>query len=64
MTTDEVTRESIKAELAADASITDPRERCELYVNNFGWPELDRTEYESFGPDGCADYDPEDFRRF
>ena len=64
MMADEVTRESIKAELAADATVADARERCELYVTNFGWPELDRDEYDSFGPDGCAQFDPSEFSRF
>ena len=64
MMDDEVTREGIKAELAADTSITDARERCALYVSNFGRPALDRAEYESFGPDGCADFDPSEFSRF
>ncbi len=64
MTTDEVSRESIKAELAADTTIADAEERCQLYVTNFGWPELDRAEYDSFGPDGCAQFDPSEFSRF
>ncbi|TNF89411.1 MAG: carboxylesterase, partial [Gammaproteobacteria bacterium] len=64
MTTEEVSRESIKAELAADTAVADARERCELYVTNFGWPDLDRAEYDSFGPDGCAQFDPGEFSRF
>lgn len=64
MTADEVSIESIKAALAADSAITDARERCRLYATNFGWPELDRDEYDDFGPDGCARFDPSEFSRF
>ena len=64
MMAEEVTRESIKAELANDPTITDPRERCQLYMSNFGWPQLDRAEYDAFGPDGCAQFDPSEFSRF
>ncbi len=64
MTAAEVSTRSIKAQLAADTSITDARERCELYVTNFGWPELDRDEYDRFGPDGCSQFDPSEFSRF
>ncbi len=64
MMADEVTKEGLKAQLAADTSITDPRERCELYVTNFGWPEIDRAEYDSFGPEGCSAFDPSEFSRF
>ena len=64
MTADEVTAEGLKTELAEDPDITDARERCQLYVVNFGWPELDRAEYDSFGPDGCAQFDPSEFSFF
>ena len=64
MMAEEVTAEGIKAELAADRGITDARERCRLYVINFGWPELDRAEYDTFGPDGCAQFDPMEFSLF
>jgi para-nitrobenzyl esterase len=60
----EVTMAGIKAELAADTSIDDPRERCRLYVATFNWTGFDRAEYDSFGPDGCADYDPSEFSPF
>jgi para-nitrobenzyl esterase len=46
---------SIKATLAADPDITDPRERCTYYMEAFGdGPHFDPEEYTSFGPDGCA----------
>jgi para-nitrobenzyl esterase len=64
MTDEEVTAAAIKAQLAADTGITDSEERCRLYVTTFGWTDIDRAEYRSFGPDGCADYDPEQFRLF
>jgi para-nitrobenzyl esterase len=64
MTDQEVTLAAIKNELASDPSITDPRERCRLYVTTFSRGGFDREEYETFGPDGCADYDPDDFSRF
>jgi para-nitrobenzyl esterase len=64
MTDEEVTLASIKAELAADPGITDPEERCRLYVSNVGGAGFDQTEYDNFGPDGCTDYDPTEFPRF
>lgn len=64
MMADQVTVEGIKAELAAEAAITDNRERCSLYATNFGWPELDRAEYDNFGPEGCSEFDPNEFSRF
>ena len=64
MTADEVTQGSIKTQLAADIGITDNRERCMLYVTSFGFGEIDEDEYRNFGPEGCADFDPAEFRRF
>jgi len=64
MTDEEVTIAALKAELAADTSITDPEERCRLYVTTFRRGGFDRAEYEQFGPDGCADYHPDTFPRF
>jgi para-nitrobenzyl esterase len=64
MVEDQVTLAGLKEALATDTSITDPEERCRLYVRNFGWPKIDRAEYDSFGPDGCAQFDPEQFRMF
>jgi len=64
MTDEEVTMAGIKAELASDPGITEQRERCQLYVTTFGWSGFDRSEYDSFGDEGCADYDPREFSRF
>ena len=64
MTDEEVSMASIKAELAADETITNPEERCRLYVSNVGAAGFDQAEYDSFGPDGCAQFDPGQFRRF
>jgi hypothetical protein len=64
MTDEEVTLASIKAELAADPAITDPEERCRLYVTSVGGTGFDQTEYDNFGPDGCTAFDPTEFPRF
>ncbi len=63
MTADEVTLAGLKDQLATDPEISDPRERCRLYLASFGWV-LDQAEYDSFGPQGCASYDPEELRTF
>jgi para-nitrobenzyl esterase len=56
MMDDVVTRGAVLQELAADTSITDQGERCEIYLRSFGWGErLNRAEYDAFG---CGDYDP------
>jgi hypothetical protein len=64
MMSDEVTVAGLKAELAADAEISDPRERCQLYMASFGRSGFDEQEYQNFGPDGCAQFDPGEFSRF
>ena len=50
--------------LAADATITDPRDRCRLYVTSVGGEGFDQEEYNGFGPDGCTEFDPTEFPRF
>jgi para-nitrobenzyl esterase len=64
MMDEEVTIANIKAELAADGSISDPKERCRLYVTTVGGGGFDQEEYNSFGPDGCEQFDPTAFPRF
>lgn len=64
MADDQVTLAGLKEDLANDKSITDPKERCRLYIVNFGLPKLDRAEYDAFGPDGCAQFDPGQFGFF
>lgn len=64
MTGEEVTLAGLKAELAADPAITDAEERCRLYVTTFRRGGFDRREYESFGAEGCAAFDPDQFPRF
>ena len=64
MSDEEVTLESIKTELAADTSITDPKDRCRLYVTSVGGQGFNQEEYNNFGPDGCSQYDPSEFPRF
>jgi para-nitrobenzyl esterase len=64
MTDEEVTIANLKAELAADTTITDPEERCRLYVSTFGGAGFDQAEYDDFGKDGCAQFDPSQFPRF
>ncbi len=58
MTGETVTLDGIKAQLASDPDITDPEERCRLYLLTFRRQGFDREEYNNFGPDGCAQYDP------
>jgi para-nitrobenzyl esterase len=54
-----VTHEVVLQELANDTTITDQRERCRIYLRSFGSGDrLNRAEYETLGPDGCAAYDP------
>jgi len=61
MATDQVTLLGLKSELESDPTITDPKERCRIYVTNFGRRKLDRAEYERFG---CAGIDPDQFALF
>lgn len=63
MTDEEVTVAAIKQALASEP-VSDPGERCRLYVTTFRGEHFDAAEYERFGPDGCADYDPDQFPRF
>ncbi|MEZ5596779.1 MAG: carboxylesterase family protein [Pseudomonadales bacterium] len=58
-----MTRDRLKAQLAAEVGISN-EERCRLFATSFGFNELDATEYAAFGPEGCAAFDPEAFRRF
>jgi hypothetical protein len=47
----------IKAQLESDPGITDPKERCSLYVQTFRSGGFDEDEYRNFGPEGCGAYD-------
>ncbi len=64
MTRDEITTDSLKQRLLRDTSMTDQRERCELYAQLFRDASFDRDEYRHLGKSGCGNYDPESFRRF
>jgi para-nitrobenzyl esterase len=64
MSGDEVTLAGLKQRLKDDASITDQRERCELYASVFRYADFDQQEYLNLGAGGCAAYDPESFRSF
>jgi para-nitrobenzyl esterase len=60
MITDKVTRATVLETMATDPEIDSQRERCALYLSTFGWGgDFDRAEYDSFGTDGCAEFDPE-----
>jgi para-nitrobenzyl esterase len=60
----ELTVAGLKAALASDSTITDPAERCRLYVTSFGRGNFDQQEYDNFGPEGCAQFDPDSFGFF
>jgi hypothetical protein len=61
MMDERVTRASVLEALASDASITDQRERCLLYLRTFSFGgQIDQAEYESLGSEGCAAYDPKE----
>jgi para-nitrobenzyl esterase len=64
MSSDLITVDSLKQRLIADTSITDQREHCELYAQTFRWDWFDKEQYLHLGKEGCAEYDPESFRRF
>jgi len=64
MMADEVTIASLKNALASDDEIEDPRERCQLYISTFGRSAFDEEEFNSFGPDGCSQFEREDFSSF
>ncbi|MFV2089150.1 MAG: carboxylesterase/lipase family protein [Pseudomonadales bacterium] len=64
MMSEEVSMAGIKAQLAADPEIADARERCQLYMASFGRIGFNEEEYNDFGPDGCAQFDPGEFSRF
>lgn len=60
-----VTAESLKAELAADASIPTALERCARYAQMFlSGPHFDDVEFANFGPKGCDGLDPAEIRGF
>lgn len=60
MIDEKVTRETIVEALATDPDIPSQRARCELYLTTFRWQgQFDRQEYDTLGPDGCAEFDPE-----
>ena len=60
-----VTKATIKTALAADSEITDPLERCTLYVRAFRRSgDFDQAEYDNLGPEGCSAFDPADLDGF
>ena len=52
-----------KNQLASDPEVADERERCSLYLASWG-RDLDRAEYDDFGPEGCGQFDPEELSMF
>jgi len=56
-----VTYATIRAQLSADTSFTDPKDRCELYARIFAFDLFDQAEYERLG---CAAFDPKSFTFF
>ncbi|MCZ6458234.1 MAG: hypothetical protein O6766_02625, partial [Gammaproteobacteria bacterium] len=54
----------LKDALAADSAIGEPRERCQLYMSAFGRSAFDAAEFKNFGPDGCSQFDVNQFARF
>ncbi len=64
MSSDLITIDGLKQRLIADTTITDQRERCELYAQTFRGDWFDKDQYLHLGKEGCAAYDPESFRRF
>jgi len=62
MSAEEVSMASIKSELALDTSIASNETRCRLFVQSFMRNEtLNLEEYNGFGPQGCAEFDPATF---
>jgi len=62
MSDEEVSMASIKTLLASDTSITSNETRCRLYVQSFARNEaFDMAAYKTFGPEGCAGFDPAGF---
>ena len=62
MSAEEVSMASIKSQLASDSSVANNETRCRLFVQSFMRNEtLDLDEYNGFGPEGCAEYDPASF---
>ena len=65
MDDEKVTYASLKSELAADRSFTDPADPCGLYVRLFAWNSgWNEAEYQSLGQGVCRSYDPDEFDRF
>ncbi len=58
MDENEVTIDSIKAELAADQGFSDELMRCEIYVRNFRQDHFVQAEYEALGNGACRALDP------
>ncbi len=61
MSAEEVTFDSLKAELLADTSFTEPKDKCEMYALLFREALFSESEYDALG---CEAYPPEAFRNF
>ena len=57
MSEEEVTVNSIKAELTSDDGFTDPAAQCAIYVRTFRGDHFDQSEYEGLNQ-ACAGIDP------
>jgi para-nitrobenzyl esterase len=64
MSSEVITLDGLKQRLLADTSITDQKEYCSLYAQLFRDAAFVHDEYVKLGKGGCAEYDPETFRRF
>ncbi len=61
MSAEAVTFDTVRAELIADPTFTEPTDKCELYALLFRDALFRADEYEALG---CGDLDPASFRRF
>ena len=57
MDDEEVTVDSIKAELHSDDGFTNQIFRCKIYVRIFHGGHFDRAEYDGMSHDTCRDVD-------
>jgi para-nitrobenzyl esterase len=64
MSAEVLTAADIRQRLLADTSITDQRERCQLYARLFLGSHFEEQEYLTLGDGGCAAYDPQQLRSY
>ncbi|MEM9744392.1 MAG: carboxylesterase family protein [Pseudomonadota bacterium] len=59
-----VTMDTLFAQLSQDPSITDQRERCTYYADNWRFDSFRQRQYDTLGTEGCNEYSLDSLRSF